>query len=152
VLRGPGGTIYLSNKTLAAVAEFAIALQDLIHTDPDLEHDPLNEGEPAFDKADVDLADRTTLALAARLPTAEKRMAIEKASTNASPTMLRVCRFLATELTRQRVLSTRVSFSAHITKASADEGAGGPASLGGRDHRTSHPPTAAQGVTTGLSS
>jgi hypothetical protein len=55
VLRGPGGTIYLSNKTLAAVAEFAIALQDLIHTDPDLEHDPLNEGEPAFDKADVDL-------------------------------------------------------------------------------------------------
>ena len=36
-LRGPGGTIALSNRTLAAVAEFAIALQDLIGPDADLE-------------------------------------------------------------------------------------------------------------------
>jgi hypothetical protein len=52
MLRGPGGVIILSNKTLAAVAEFAIALQDLLHGDPDLEHDPLNEGEPALSASD----------------------------------------------------------------------------------------------------
>jgi hypothetical protein len=36
-LRGPGGTIFLSNRQLAAVAEFAIALQDLMGRDADLE-------------------------------------------------------------------------------------------------------------------
>jgi hypothetical protein len=36
-LWGPGGTVFLSNRQLAAVAEFAIALQDLIQPNPDLE-------------------------------------------------------------------------------------------------------------------
>src|SRR5687767_11972852 len=44
VLRGPGGTFALSNRTRAAVAEFAIALQDLVQPDPDR--------EPAGDELD----------------------------------------------------------------------------------------------------
>ena len=36
-LSGPGGVVFLSNRQLAAVAEFAIALQDLSQPDPDLE-------------------------------------------------------------------------------------------------------------------
>jgi hypothetical protein len=51
MIRGPGGTVHLSNRTLAAVAEFAIALQDLI-ADPDVELDSLLEGKPAFSAAD----------------------------------------------------------------------------------------------------
>jgi hypothetical protein len=39
MVRGPGGLVLLSNKTLAAVAEFAIALKDLIGPDPDIEPD-----------------------------------------------------------------------------------------------------------------
>ena len=37
LLSGPGGVVMLTNKTLAAVADFAIALQDLIVPDVDLE-------------------------------------------------------------------------------------------------------------------
>jgi hypothetical protein len=36
-LRGPGGNVFLSNRQLAAVAEFAIALQDLLQPDTDFE-------------------------------------------------------------------------------------------------------------------
>ena len=36
-LRGPGGIVFLSNRQLAAVAEFAIALQDLLQLEADIE-------------------------------------------------------------------------------------------------------------------
>jgi hypothetical protein len=52
-LRGPGGTVYLSNRQLAAVADFANALQDMLQPDSDLEpsedQEGINEREPDHD-------------------------------------------------------------------------------------------------------
>lgn len=42
-LSGPGGVVFLSNKQLAAVADFAIALQDMLQPDPDLESPGLED-------------------------------------------------------------------------------------------------------------
>jgi hypothetical protein len=44
-LSGPGGAIMLDRKMLAAVAEFSIALADLITPDPDLEE---SDAEDSF--------------------------------------------------------------------------------------------------------
>jgi hypothetical protein len=51
LLSGPGGTVLLTNATLAALADFGVTMLDVLQRDPDLEPDGDElDGNPAEDE------------------------------------------------------------------------------------------------------